>query len=127
MPESWMRSFWSGRSGSKFTTQLRWLIKIPSTQLGLYCVNLYLLCYGKKRRRRVYMDWRGSASSQQTRFLIKPTTAQIILEQERAIYLRSEEDVKVFLEALNNPPEPNSALQNAAYWHKCLFGATETE
>lgn len=46
---------------------------------------------------------------------------QAILAQERAVYLRTEEDMEVFFNALENPTKPNEALKDAAYWHKRLI------
>lgn len=48
-------------------------------------------------------------------------TIQHEFEADSVIHLRSEDDVKVFLEALENPPEPNDALKEAAHSHKRFF------
>lgn len=47
---------------------------------------------------------------------------QETLEQEQTVHLRSEEDIRMLLAALENPPEPNNALKDAANWHKRFFG-----
>ncbi len=48
-------------------------------------------------------------------------TAQQVLEDHERLHL-SDQDRKVFLEALDNPPEPNQALRRAAQRHHRLTG-----
>ncbi|MGZ8248838.1 MAG: type II toxin -antitoxin system TacA 1-like antitoxin [Methylomagnum sp.] len=52
---------------------------------------------------------------------------QAILAQERAVYLRTEEDIRVFLEALENPPKPNEALKEAAKLHREMVSNSNEE